>query len=211
LTSCYRSTAEIGAAASAWAPDPDRAPVTYRRHGPRPVAIPVANAVEATTTIHDYIRAATRTLRIPLGSCAVLIPTNDVGHDLEHRLGKLGMPAKFSSGQALDLAGSALKILTYHSAKGLEFPVVALYDYTPAALATAAGSEAGEQAEREILERRVRYVAMTRAMQALAVVRLAPDGALPDGLDGPAWRPGPPADWAEWLLSAGGAESRTAV
>ncbi|HEU5432873.1 MAG TPA: UvrD-helicase domain-containing protein, partial [Thermomicrobiales bacterium] len=108
LTSCYRSTAEIGAAAAAWAPDPDRQPVTYRRHGPRPIAIPVGGAAAAATTIHDFIRAASRTLRVPIGSCAVLIPTNDVGHDLEHRLGRLGLPAKFSSGQALDLAGSAL-------------------------------------------------------------------------------------------------------
>ncbi|HEU0116608.1 MAG TPA: UvrD-helicase domain-containing protein, partial [Thermomicrobiales bacterium] len=47
LTSCYRSTAEIGAAAAAWAPDPDRQPVTYRRHGPRPLAISVGSATDA--------------------------------------------------------------------------------------------------------------------------------------------------------------------
>lgn len=62
--------------------------------------------------------------------------------------------------------------MTLKSAKGLEFPVVALagfadtsYPYIPADATTE------ERAERVSQERRTLYVAMTRAMRALLLVR----------------------------------------
>jgi mRNA-degrading endonuclease RelE of RelBE toxin-antitoxin system len=200
LSACYRSTAEIGAAAEAWFPDPKRPAVAYRRSGPIPAAVPVGTMEEAARAIRDFIRAATRELRVVVGSCAVLVPTNDVGHLLAQRLKKLDLPAQFSPGKALDLAGTALKVVTYQSAKGLEFPVVAMLDFDVSA---PTGNDE-ERRERAALERRVRFVAMTRAMQALALFRLSSDGSLPYGLAEPHWRIGAPDDWAAWVSGAVG-------
>ena len=73
-------------------------------------------------------------------------------------------------GRDLDLSQKGVKVLTLNSAKGLEFPIVALagfsgsrYDYFSLAVFNE------EQDEEMAQSRRIVFVGMTRAMRALLV------------------------------------------
>ena len=197
LVNCYRSTRQIGAAAEAWFRDPDRGKLAYQRSGPLPLCRTVTAHGDAAQAIGAFLRATSLAFRIPFGSCAVLTPTNQTCETVARLLHAAGIPTRL----APDLNSPNVKVLTYHAAKGLEFPVVAIYDFVPTGAAVHSDLQE-ERDERADLGRRVRYVAMTRAMQALAFFALAPDGQLPDGLGGPEWEPGWPTDLEAWAKGA---------
>ena len=201
LINCYRSTSEIGSAAGAWFTDPDRDKVVYQRHGPLPLCKTVTNHAEAASAICAYVRAATRMLHVPIGSCAVLVPTNDVAKSLAHLLRKVGVSAEWTPSNQFQLHSQSVKVLTYHTAKGLEFPIVAMYDYAPTG-GSASTIPLEEREEQDALDRRVRFVAMTRAMQTLTLVRRSEDGSLPKGLDGSEWLHHWPDDLEAWCVSS---------
>lgn len=70
----------------------------------------------------------------------------------------------------LDVYAPGVKVLPLRSAKGLEFPIVAIAGLWPPYPYFPANAGRGEQDERISLERRTLYVGMTRAMRALLVV-----------------------------------------
>jgi superfamily I DNA/RNA helicase len=83
-------------------------------------------------------------------------------------LGELGLPARFMSGRDLDLDADAVKVLTLHSAKGLEFPTVVLLGLEEGVLPRQAEDmEDEERAEEARSARRLVFVGMTRAMRGL--------------------------------------------
>jgi superfamily I DNA/RNA helicase len=97
------------------------------------------------------------------------------------------------TGPELDLSRPGIKVLTLNSAKGLEFPVVALagfshsgwYAYVPSNIV-------GKEREEYLAnDRRTMFVGMTRAMRALLVVVPA-DARTPllHGFDGQYWNVG---------------------
>src|SRR6185437_10292149 len=72
-----------------------------------------------------------------------------------------------------DLLENMVKVLTFHSAKGLEFPVVFIYNAAigEMPLQYAMQGLAGEEAQRETeRERALFYVAMTRAADMLYIM-----------------------------------------
>jgi superfamily I DNA/RNA helicase len=103
-----------------------------------------------------------------------------------------GLEAVVVDGDKLDLAAPGVKLVTLKSAKGLEFPIVAVAgfldgDYPVLAPGLTPADEAMTLGE----ERRSLYVAMTRAMHALLV--LVPEGAqtpLLRGFDPQLWNVG---------------------
>ncbi len=129
-------------------------------------------------------------MRIGFGGCAVLVPTWKDGLEVEKRLSDLGLAAKFMRHKAVNLDHPAIKIIPMRSAKGLEFPIVAvagLTDGYPPPLPRGASPDEEDEAER--LARRTLYVAMTRAMHALMVV--VPAGRTSHcfaGFDPASWR-----------------------
>jgi superfamily I DNA/RNA helicase len=86
------------------------------------------------------------------------------------------------------LEKSVVKVITLQSAKGLEFPVVAVAGFIDG-LPPAGGRGAGEEETEEALarQRRLLFVAMTRAMRSLLVV--VPDRPSPllTGFDPQLW------------------------
>jgi superfamily I DNA/RNA helicase len=74
-------------------------------------------------------------------------------------------------GSELNLARPGVKIITLKSAKGLEFPIVALAGFTMSNYPNQpADATPDEIAELLAQERRTMFVGMTRAMRALLVV-----------------------------------------
>jgi superfamily I DNA/RNA helicase len=115
---------------------------------------------------------AARELRLGLNSCAVLCPTARAGRLLADGLTARKLPATFMTSQELDLSLPVLKVLTLNSAKGLEFPVVALAGFVdPGWLDRSALLEQpAARAELLSLNRRTIFVGMTRAMRALLLL-----------------------------------------
>ena len=88
-----------------------------------------------------------------------------------------GVPARFFAGRDLDLTADVVKVLTLHSAKGLEFPFLVVCGFEPGTYPTRdTVPDAEVYAERMRNERRLLYVAMSRAMRGLMVVRNAECG-----------------------------------
>jgi superfamily I DNA/RNA helicase len=91
-------------------------------------------------------------------------------------------------GRELDLEEPVVKVITLQSAKGLEFPVVAVAGFADG-LPQAGGPGAGEEESEEGLARQrgLLFVAMTRAMRSLLVVPPDRPSPLFDGFDPQHW------------------------
>src|SRR5262245_49620086 len=107
-----------------------------------------------------------RELRLKPSSAAVLVPRAALAEGLSGR----GLPARYMTGGDLDLGADAVKVLTLHSAKGLEFPTVILAGLEEGVLPRIpADADEDTRKEEEALFRRLVFVGMTRAMRGLMV------------------------------------------
>ncbi len=187
LRSNHRSTQEIGEAAhsylrSAALDDPEEEQ-TYVLTGPKPAIRAVKAPYDESTLLARFLTGAAKEFRLGVGACAVLVPTEGAGRSVAAGLRELGMDAVYMPGRDLNLGSRDVKVITLKSAKGLEFPVVALAGFVRGALPGVPKGVSGEELEEALLrERRTLYVAMTRAMRALLVV--SPAEKLPMLLSG---------------------------
>jgi superfamily I DNA/RNA helicase len=195
----YRTTREIGEAAQHYLLggelDDEAIERSYAHaDGPLPVVRIVRGAAAEADLVVRFLREAARDARQGMGACAVLVPSENAGRALAERLTVAGVTAEFMRGRELDLEKPVVKVITLQSAKGLEFPVVAVAGFIDG-LPPAGGRGAGEEEMEEDLarQRRVMFVAMTRAMRSLLVV--APDRPWPlfSGFDDSLWNVQSPA------------------
>jgi len=105
-----------------------------------------------------------------VSSAAVLVPTNQIGEAIAGDLQRQGLQATFFKGRELDLKAEGVKVMTLYSAKGLEFPIVAIAGFRQGTSRTRE-SFGDDDAYREWFDnqRKVLYVGMTRAMRGLMV------------------------------------------
>jgi superfamily I DNA/RNA helicase/mRNA-degrading endonuclease RelE of RelBE toxin-antitoxin system len=179
LRANHRSTREIALAADSYLRagaaetvlDGEAEETRYVHAGPTPAVRAVGSEANEAKLLARFFRSATRELRLGLGACAVLCPYNKAASRIAAALSDLGLPAAKIEPEDLDLKQNGVKIITLKSAKGLEFPVVALagfldgdYPFIPV------GTTDEDRAELVARERRTMYVAMTRPMRALLVV-----------------------------------------
>lgn len=172
LKANYRSTREIGEAAQSYLStgvlDDEPVERKYMHNGPFPVLGEVYGKEEEMELLMRFLRGAARSLRFGLGSCAVLCPSNECGRTLANSLRTHGIEATFMEGKHFKLSSPGVKVLTLNSAKGLEFPIVALAGFAGSYYA---GIAASSEKEEELARlRRTIFVGMTRAMRALLVV-----------------------------------------
>ncbi len=190
LRANHRSTREIGEAAEAYLEagggsgrlDDERVSPQYVHDGALPAVRAVENDADEARLIARFFRGAARDLRLGRGGSAVLVPTNQAALRLADDLRAADIPADKIDVRDIDLAAPGVKVITQKSAKGLEFPIVAVAGFEPV---TTQDDEALGEA------RRAAYVAMTRAMRALLVV--VPSGhksKLLDGFDDAHWNVG---------------------
>ncbi|MCS6801916.1 MAG: 3'-5' exonuclease [Chloroflexota bacterium] len=189
----YRSTRAIAAAAASLMggsdADADSLAATAVREGPPPVLAAVRNENEEARLIADYLTASADELRLPLSSAAILVRFERIGQDIAKRLRELNVDARVVHGDQLDLDAPFVKVLTMHSAKGLEFPIVVVPRIDRGVMPFLQGAVGPDaRAERAADERRLLFVALTRAMRRLLVTHTqnAPSPFLND-LDRALW------------------------
>ena len=196
LKTNHRTTKEIAEGAARYlangAIEEDHVPGSYVHSGALPSVRSVAGLHDEAALLVRFFKEATTSLRMGLTACAVLVPTEKAGRELAGSLTHLGVHAEFMTGKTLDLNAAHVKVITLKSAKGLEFPIVALagflgsnYPIIPA------GSQQIAIEEIVARERRTLYVGMTRSMRALLVViPAATTSPLLDGFDSESWNVG---------------------
>jgi superfamily I DNA/RNA helicase/mRNA-degrading endonuclease RelE of RelBE toxin-antitoxin system len=196
LKTNHRTTKEITEAAVAYlangAMDEEEVLGTYIHTGPQPLVRSVATLRDEAELLVRFFKEATSTFRLGLSSCAVLVPTEKTGKDLAGSLTHLGVRAEFMTGKTLDLNATHVKVITLKSAKGLEFPIVAVagflgshYPIIPT------GSQHVAIDEIMARGRRTLFVGMTRSMRALlVVVPSSTTSPLLNGFDSEYWNIG---------------------
>ncbi len=168
----YRNTAEVLALAYQFAQDvltPESAdedgvplvrPESAQRHGPPPELVELPSFSEETRYVAERLRALGEE-GVAWRDMAVVYHTRFMGEKVVQRLHAAGVPVEWVNANAASRQfrseADSVKVVTFHSSKGLEFPVVAIpgLGYLP-------------YEDRDLSEQvRLAYVAMTRAMDRL--------------------------------------------
>lgn len=157
--------------------------------GKSPVIVLTDSVDQESKLIHSFLLDAAKRQRLPLHGGAVLCPSSTIGKAIAKRLRTLGVDVQYVSGNDIDLNATHIKVLTLHSAKGLEFPfvvVVGLREGTLPHISTDLPEDEIMAASDE--QRRLFYVGCSRAMRALMVCgsRSSPSSFL-DNLTVPYW------------------------
>lgn len=170
----YRSTREIAEAAheimTTDAGDPETLTQEHVHFGSKPVLALTNSYDEQIELIVDYIRRNARYLRLPTGAAAILCPTHALAERVARDCRNAGLPTLQFKSDNLRLDDPHVKVLTIHSAKGLEFPIVAIPSVDEGVLPRSSESSDPDEVENEVnLQKRLLFVAATRAMRSLIV------------------------------------------
>ena len=171
----YRSTKQISDAAlqilrDSDGGDPDtRSPIPIRE-GPKPSLLRCSSREDQITNAAKFIKASVDSLNLQLDAVAVLVRTNKTAETIAEGLTKMGISAEIAKGDSLDLDSRKVKVMTIHSAKGLEFPIVVIARVDRDQLPLMLNVRDPEEREARLgEERRLFSVGMSRAMRRLAV------------------------------------------
>lgn len=137
--------------------------------GNRPLLRWLPSKEEQMVCLADRIRAACLDLRLPIGAAAILTPTKELARYAADQLNRHGLKARYMTGRELNLEAPEIKVLTLHSAKGLEFPIVAIPFVQDGLLPRTLTGQVEDWEVHLNSERRLFYVGCTRAMRYLFV------------------------------------------
>jgi superfamily I DNA/RNA helicase/mRNA-degrading endonuclease RelE of RelBE toxin-antitoxin system len=138
--------------------------------GDYPTLLLVDDPVQEVVAIHEAFTSAARQFRLPIHGGAVLCPSIQMGKAIAQQLIDRGLKAQFVSGKQIDINAPYIKVLTLHSAKGLEFPFVVVVGLQKGHLPYVDASIPPEEVPAVIdQQRRLFYVGCSRAMRALMV------------------------------------------
>jgi superfamily I DNA/RNA helicase/mRNA-degrading endonuclease RelE of RelBE toxin-antitoxin system len=120
--------------------------------------------------IETFFTNAAKRFRLPIHGGAVLCPNSQMGKTIAQKLSDRSITASFVTGEQIDINAPFIKVLTLHSAKGLEFPFVAIVGLQEGRLPyLPADVPADEVVTLTDEQRRLFYVGCSRAMRALMV------------------------------------------
>jgi len=160
------------------------------RRGPVPTAHASASDAEQFAVAAEVIEGWLSDTAVDPGSVAVLARTNDRAVAVREALIAFGIPA--SDAQKTHHANRCVQTMTMHSAKGMEFSRVLLFDVSDGMVPSRwliDKAPPGERAGALLRERSLLYVAASRARDAVAVtwmgnpsslLRLDPSTESPD-------------------------------
>lgn len=169
----YRTTLQLSRAtadllATRGTSDAETVQLEAVREGARPVAKACVDRAAQYQWLASRIKETAKQLQLPRWAAAVLCPTKAVGQEAAEALKRAGLPARFMEGRALRLDANEVKVLTMHSAKGLEFPIVGI-PAVEEGIVPLPTHPRDDIRSHEDEQRRLLYVAMSRAMRQLFV------------------------------------------
>ncbi len=140
--------------------------------------------------VHQAFITAAKQFRLPLHGGAILCPSSQLGKDITRQLKDMGVKAKFFASKNIKLDSPYLKVMTLYSAKGLEFPFVAVMGLEegclPAIDETTPSNEINQISDQQL---RLLYVGCSRAMRFLMVCGSAANpSTFIDSLKTPYWQ-----------------------
>jgi superfamily I DNA/RNA helicase len=192
----YRNTQQIAAACATIMKDTDAGdveclvPESCTHQGNVPTLLLVDNQEQRIRAIQDFFTNAARQFRLPIYASAVLCPTKQLGEEIASQLTNFGMKAEFVTREMLNLNQPCIKVLTIHSAKGLEFPFVAVVGLREGLLPHIPPHLPSDEIPAAIdQQRRLFYVGCSRAMRALMVCgSLSKPSQFLDSICDPKWQ-----------------------
>jgi len=173
LRNNYRSTEQIQAAASAFLEAyelEDKEQITQAvKAGPKPVRCSCAK--NEAVVISSTFRKWAKEIQLPVHTGAVLVRSKNEGKKFVDEFKRLDLPARWVDSKNFDLADANIKIMTMHSAKGLEFPMVAVAGIRRGLMPLPCfkAQDQDDAFEHRNTERRLFHVALSRAMRRLIV------------------------------------------
>ena len=168
----YRNTAEILSVAYAFADDllspgdtgedqaPTVQPTSAGRRGPKPLLIKLPTLRDEAEYVANKLTEANRT-GMPWNEMAVVYRNYGIGQQIADALSRKKIPFQWpqNNKRSYSPTHDSVKLITMHSSKGLEFPLVCI-----PAIGAPSKDEVDVQDEARLL-----YVAMTRATQELVM------------------------------------------
>lgn len=152
-------------------------PEWTQRQGPLPMVLKVPDRGNTITNrfhqielVRNHILELVSDQTFRLSDFAILCRSNEFCQQCQQVLTRAGLRAVLRSDADFNLLEEQIKILTIHSAKGLEFPVVFLLGLIEGEVPTTYTSKDMEDEEQQLeieKERTLCYVGMTRAADAL--------------------------------------------
>lgn len=175
----YRNTAELvrGLADVREALNLDDAGAALQegmKSGPRPRVLVVSEEQELDV-LAEEIRRMARDNREPQRNVAILVAGDqkqamEEGVRLTRELKARKLKANYMSSRGLKLDADCIKIIGMHSSKGLEFPIVVLWNVIEGTLPRDVSDlPSEEQTEEQLKDRRLLYVGCSRAMRQLTI------------------------------------------
>ena len=149
--------------------DPETRDTESVRRGPQP-ELRFANSNDAAGIVQRWFKlVVAEEPDLDMAHTAVLCPTNKSCKDIVKKLGDLGLSAKQMKKDDVEISSDGIKVMTIHTAKGLQFPIVAVVGLEEGKLPFT-DVDNPEQREDTDRWRRVFFVACSRAMRRLLVV-----------------------------------------
>lgn len=172
----YRTTRQIAEAAATLldnndaVEDEESLDQFFVHTGPAPKVFSANNEDEMFMWLAHEIQIAARELRLTTASAAVLLPTNELAKLTANRMTALGLRTEYMVGKELNLQSQATKSITIFSAKGLEFPIIAIpyveEGYIPRPLLEEQADDLEKRLRQDL---RLLYVGCTRSMRRLLI------------------------------------------
>ena len=142
---------------------------SYINNGELPIYKSVETIGEEIISLSNFIKEQSRVLRLPIGSAAVLCPTESIGQEISKGLNDRGIKAVFMKSRDIEVTDNNVKVLPLKAAKGLEYPIVAIAGLRALKPSRFSNYSSKQRTERLNLERRTNFVGMTRAMRSMMI------------------------------------------
>ena len=106
--------------------DPETQDTAFVRRGPRP-ELRLGNSNDEVGIVQRWFKqVVAEEPDLDMAHAAVLCPTNNHCEDVERGLAASGLSARYMKQESVDLRYDGIKVMTIHTAKGLQFPIVAV-------------------------------------------------------------------------------------
>lgn len=150
-------------------------PQYTERQGPKPIVLRCDTTDREPRAVYEKILDLVGDQTFRVSDFAILCPTVELCQEYQQRLHVAGLPSQIYQDEDFDILEERVKVLTIHSAKGIEFPVIFVAGLHEGILPQVSYRDSKDEEAALALERQrtLLYVGMTRAAEALYLVTSA--------------------------------------